>query len=122
MLKLLLLHSGKPAPGHHKLAKLYGNLDKPDKKQLESKYWASKRESADFALFMFNSLEAEPPPETRSIGRLMWFFEYLDQEVMISTKRYSWEQARDGDWRYYLGDITPVVEFIDRVMNEIPRN
>ena len=121
MLKLLLLRSSKSAHGHN-LAKLYRNLEKPNQKQLESKYWASRRNSGVFTQFMFNSLGSEPPPKTRSINRLRGFFEYLDLDVMISKKRYSWEQARDGVWRYYLDDITPFVEFIDRVMNEIPRN
>ena len=122
MLKLLVVRSRGAAPSHHELAKLYDALSEKDRKQLEYKYRASRREVASFALLMFNSPGSEPPPETRNIHKLRGFFEYLDQDVMISKMRYSWEQARDGDWRYYLSDITAFVELIDRVMNDIPRD
>ena len=121
MLKLLLLRSGKSTHGH-KLAKLYGKLKEPDQEQLDSKYRPFQNGSARLAWLIFNSPESEPPPETRNINRLKGLFEYLDQEVIISKKRYSWEQARDNEWRYYLDDITVIVEFIDRVMNDLPRN
>ena len=121
MLKLLLVRSRRTAPHHHELVKLYEALSEKDRKQLESKYRASRREFGHFALLMFNSPGSEPPPATRSIGRLKGFLEYLDHDVMISKKRYSWEQARDGDWRYYLDDITVFIELIEKVMNDMPR-
>ena len=121
LLKLVLVRSRGTAPIYHELAKLYDALSEEDRKQLESKYRTARRETANFALLMFNNPGSKPPPETRNINRLRGFLEYLDRDIMISKKRYSWEQARDGDWRYYLSDITVFVELIDRVMNGIPR-
>lgn len=122
LLKLLLVRSGGAAPSHHKLAELHDALSEKDRKELESKYRVSRRESSNFALLMFNSPGSEPPPDTRNINSLRGFLEYLDRDVMVSTKRYSWEQARDGVWRYYLSDITVFVELINRVMKDIPRD
>ena len=122
LLKLLLVRSRGTAPIHHELAKLYDALSEEDRKHLESKYRTARRETVNFALLMFNNPGSEPPPETRNINRLRGLLEYLDRDIMISKKRYSWEQARDGDWRYYLSDITVFVELIDRVMNGIPRD
>lgn len=122
LLKLLLVRSYGTVPNHHELAKLYDALSEKDQKQLESKYRTSRRQSDNFTLFMFNRPGSEPPPETRNINTLRGFFDYLDREVMISKKRYSWEQARDGDWRYYLSDITVFVEIIDQVMKDIPQD
>ena len=122
LLKLLLVRSGGAAPSSHELAKLHDALSEKDRKELESKYRASRRESSNFALLMFNNSESEPPPDTRNINSLRGFLEYLDRDVMVSKKRYSWEHARDGVWRYYLGDITVFVELIDRVMKDIPRD
>ena len=122
MLKLLVVRSRGTAPNHHKLVKLYDTLSEKDRKQLEYKYRPLRRGVARFALLMFNSPGSEPPPETRNIFVLRGFLEYLDRDVMISKMRYSWEKARDGDWRYYLSDITAFVELIDRVMNDIPRD
>ena len=124
MLKLLLARSDECVSNHehHELAKLFDNLEEPDQQRLESKYRALRRKYADFSWFIFNHPGSEPPPPTRNINGLKGFFEYLDQEVVIAMKRYHWEQARDEDWRYYLNDITLIVEFIDRVMNDIPRN
>ena len=122
LLKLLLIRSGGTAPNRHELAKLYDALLDKDRKELESKYRVSRRESSNFALLMFNNPGSEPPPDTRNINSLKGFLKYLDQDVMVSKKRYSWEQARDGVWRYYLSDITVFVELIDRVMKDIPRD
>ena len=122
LLKLLLVRTRGTAPYHHELAKLYDTLSEMDRKQLESKYRTARRESTSFALLMFNKPGTEPPPETRNINRLRGFLEYLDRDVMISKKRYSWEQERDGNWRYYFSDITVFVELIDRVMEDIPRD
>jgi len=122
LLKLLLVRSGGIAPSSHELARLHDALIETDRKEFESKYRASRRESPKFALLMFNSPESEPPPDTRNINSLRGFLEYLDRDVMVSKKRYSWEHARDGVWRYYLSDITVFVELIDRVMKEIPRD
>ena len=122
LLKLLLVRSGGSVPNRHALAKLYDALSENDRKQLESKYRASRRKSSNFALLMFNNPGSEPPPDTRNINSIRGFLEYLDRDVMVSKKRYSWEHARDGVWRYYLSDITVFVELIDRVMKDIPRD
>ena len=121
LLKLLLVRSGGTAPNGHALAKLHDALSEKDRKELESKYRACRRESANFSLLMFNSPGTEPPSETRNINSLRGFLEYLDRDVMVSKKRYSWEQARDGVWRYYLSDITVFVELVDRVVKDIPQ-
>lgn len=122
LLKLLLVRGGGSVPNRHELANLYDALSENDRKQLECKYRSSRRESSNFALLMFNSPGSEPPPDTRNINSLRGFLEYLDRDVMVSKKRYSWEHARDGVWRYYLSDITVFVELIDRVMKDIPRD
>ena len=122
LLKLLLIRNGGTTPRFHDLARLHDALSESDRKELESKYRASRRESSNFALLMFNNPGSEPPPETRNINSLRGFLEYLDRDVMVSEKRYSWEQARDGAWRYYLSDITVFVELIDRAMKDMPRN
>lgn len=122
LLKLLLVRSDSAAPRHHELADLHDALSEKDRKELEFKYRQSRREWPDVTLLMFNNPGSEPPPDTRNINSLRGFLEYLDQDVMVSTKRYSWEQARDGVWRYYLGDITVFVELIERVMTDIPRD
>ena len=122
LLKLLLVRSGSTAPNRHELTKLHDALSEKVRKQLESKYRASRRESSNFALLMFNNPGSDPPPDTRNINSLRGFLEYLDRDVMVSKKRYSWEQARDRVWRYYLSDISVFVELIDRVMKDIPRD
>ena len=71
---------------------------------------------------MFNNPATPPPPPTRNIYSLRGFLEYLDKDVMIWEKRYTWEHAKKGCWRYYLDDISVFVELIDRVMSDIPRD
>ena len=121
MLKLLLVRGRRPAPNHHELAKLYEALSENDRNQLESKYRQSRREFDNSHCSCSIAWTRNLRQRHENIAWLKGFLEYLDHDVMISKKRYSWEQARDGDWRYYLDDITVFVELIDKVMNDIPR-
>ena len=132
MLKLLLLKKNisitecKPSE-RHQLTILYNAIPKTHQKQLESTYRVCIRPPSNRAVFMFKSKESDteaplPPPATRNINSLRGFFEYLDKDVMMWQKRYSWEHVKEGRWRYYLDDISVLVEFIDIVMQDIPRN
>ena len=132
MLKLLLLKNNIPITKfkpneRHRLTILHDAIPKPLQKQLESTYRVCIRRSSNRAMFMFKSKESDteappPPPPTRNINSLRGFFEYLDEDVMMWEKRYTWEHVKDGRWRYYLDDISMLVEFIDIVMQDIPRN
>ena len=132
MLKLLLFLNKVPLKKvpksqRHLLTILYDAIPDPCREQLESAYVASRRASGNYELFMFkktaSATEAPlPPPPTRNINSLRSFFEYLDKDVVLWQKRYSWEHVEDGRWRYYLGDISVFVELIDRVMRDIARN
>ena len=60
-------------------------------------------------------------PADRDISSLRGFLEYLDDDVMLWQKRYSWELVNKGRWRHYLSDISVFVEFINRVTRDIQR-
>ena len=127
MLKLLLCLNNVPLTNidskqQHKLTILYNALPEPERKQLESRFRESIKVSGMPTLIMFNDPSAQPPPPTPGILRCEWFFEYLDKYVKTWQKRYSWEHAKDSEWRYYLDDITLVEDLIDRVMKNIPRD
>ena len=133
MLKLLLFRSGIshttiPVNERHSLTRLYDELPPQCKEQLEVTLREVKRELPNsfqrLALVNKASPNEEPPPEPpyRDYRNLRGFFEYLDKDVLVSQKRYSWERVRDRHWRHYLGDIAPFVEFINRVMRDVPRD
>ena len=130
MLKLLLSLDDVPFDDipkgqRHSLVRLYEKL--PDQHQLEVKYRACRRANNElqFVAF-FGKLTDAAESEYRSPGTqviyLKGFFGYLDEIAKLWKMRYSWELMRDEKWRYYLNDISILVDLIDRVMSEIPRD
>ena len=134
MLKLLLyrndisLRGINPPPDRHRLAVLHCALPDVCKKQLERTYRKSLNEFGLPELVMFNNETSTsrkpgaPPPTTHKLASLGNFFDYLDRRVMMWLKRYSWEAAEEGIWRYYLNDISVFVDLIERTMQDIPPN
>lgn len=125
MLKLLLFLNEVKIPRHHKLAKLHDAVPLKFQKQLEATYQDSRTvlpQGYQLVAFINSAtptVAAGPP--TRDILSLRGFLEYLDVDVMMWQKRYSWELVDKGLWRHYLSDISVFVEFIDRVMRDIRR-
>ena len=125
MLKFLLIINKIPFPHRHSLTQLYDTLPAKYQRQLESTFQESRSVLAsDLELIAFiNTAETSPPP-TRppnlEILNLRGLFEYLDKDVILWQKRYSWELVGKNRWRHYLDDISVVVELINRVMRDIP--
>ena len=129
MLKLLLnIHSipldDISSNQRHSLVLLYDKL--PDPHQLEVKYRACRRANNELEFIaFFGKVTDEAELEYRSPGTqviyLRGLFGYLDDIAKLWKMRYSWESMRDEKWRYYLNDISILVDLIDRVMSEIPR-
>ena len=130
MLKLMLSLDDVPIDDiprgqRHSLVHLYDKL--PDQHQLEVKYRACRRANNEmkFVAF-FGKLTDEAELEYRSPGTqviyLRGLFEYLDEIAKLWKMRYSWELMRDKKWRYYLNDISILIDLINSVMSEIPRD
>ena len=128
MLKLLLSLNNIPMPHSHYLTKLHDAIPKKYQQQLEATYQKSKScFPDDYKLIAFiNTASSNPlsqsPPTNREILNLRGFFEYLDEDVMLWEKRYSWELVEKKCWRHYLSDISVFVELINRVMQGIKRD
>ena len=126
MLKLYLSRHNRPMPREHDLAKLYTALPDHAQEELERIYQDSREAFPDgyelvayVHTFGHESTPSDPP--NRDISNLNGLFKYLDEDVLVSQKRYSWELAEKGRWRHYISDISVLVELINRVMSEIPR-
>ena len=127
LLKLLLFLNSIEIPHGHLLARLHDLLPAKRQKQLEATYQTSRAsvtEGYDLIAFL-NTASPKPPPSggppNRDISTLRGFFEYLDEDVILWQKRYSWELVDEGRWRHYLSDISVFVDLINRVMVDLPR-
>lgn len=125
MLKLLLFLNGIPIPHHHRLAELHDAVPPEFQKQLETTYQDSRAllpQGYELVPFINTATPTAPKrPPDRDISSLKGFLEYLDEDVMLWQKRYSWELVGKGCWRHYLSNISVVVELIERVMRDIRR-
>ena len=126
MLKLLLFLNRIPIPPHHRLAELHDAIPPKFQKQLEATYRESRAilpQGYELVAFINAAVPMAPTrPPDRDIMSLRGFLEYLDDDVMLWQKRYSWELVNEGRWRHYLSDLSVFVELIDRVMRDIRRD
>lgn len=133
MLKLLLFLNNVdfkviPKRQQHLLSKLHGAIPLKYRMQLEATYQASRhvRQDGYTLISWVNATSSMPSPEHQPLNRdvttLEGLFEYLDEDVMLSLKRYSWEFVDQGRQRHYLSDISVFVELINRVMRNIHRD
>ena len=130
MLKLLLnIHNipfdDIPSNQRHSLVLLYDKL--PDPHQLEVKYRACRRANSELEFIAFfgkvtDAAESKYRSPGTQVIHLRGLFEYLDAIAKLWKMRYLWESIRDEKWRYYLNDISILVDLINRVMSEILRH
>ena len=125
MLKLLLFLNRSPIPHHHRLAELHDAIPAKFRNRLEATYRESMTvlpQGYELVAFINSATPMAPTrPPDRNISSLRGFLEYLDDDVMLWQKRYSWELVGKGRWRHYLSDISVFVQLIERVMRDIRR-
>ena len=130
MLKLLLRLNHKAVPKGkegHQLPILLDCLPKSVKQLLESTFQNSRSVAPggpDIIAIVATPAEAYnslPEDKERGCKNLKDFFEYLDQVVRLSVKRYSQEEIQQQRPRYYLFDLSVFTTFIEHVMGNLER-
>ena len=125
LLKLLLFLNRIPIPHSHRLWELHDTIPPKFQKKLEATYRESRAvhpQGNKLVAFINTATPTAPTcPPDRDISNLRGFLEYLDDDVMLWRKRYSWELVDKGHWRHYLSDISVFVELIERMMRDIRR-
>ena len=128
MLKLLLTRNLRAIPQGwrgHQLTILHDDLPESVKQKLESTFQGSRRVAPDgpdiVALVAITAAGTSGLPKGRGRKSLRDFFEYLDQVVRLSVKRYSYEEVQQQRPRHYLYSLSVFTTFIDRVLGNIKR-
>ena len=124
MLKLLLKFNDKGYDHIHGLAALLDALPSAVQQRLESTYQDSRSvlpEGYGLVAFLTKPPPRPPLPKSPELATLKDFFKYFDQDVRLSTMRYSHELIEQEEWRQYLTKITVFTTFLDRVMENIGR-
>ena len=103
----------------HCLAKLYGQFGENERStvaRLEELFREAK-DAFPFHLVAFMSTDdpAVPAgPDDRELVTLTDLFAYMDEDVELWRKRYSWEQAANREWQHYLDDLRAFFAFLDK--------
>lgn len=126
LLKMLLILNGITYEKNHSLVELHDLIPARYQSQLQTVYADVKRSVGGFELVAFINWDTEdsddlPVLENRDVDTVRGIFEYLDHDLMVSKKRYSWELIGTGQWRHYLTDLSVLTGMIDRVMAAIHR-
>ena len=98
----------------HMLAKLYRRMPPEIARRLAELFEESTRNCAiTLRTFMYSPMAPEAP--TSQPNTLQEFCEYMDQEMALWEKRYSWESASAPTWRHYIDDLGPFLDYLDKV-------
>ncbi len=129
---LLHLHGTTPKTDlkGHSLAALYRRLgiDGSSTVAKLEKLFQEAASEFPFRLVAFMSTDnpdAPAPPQDRKLVTLEDFLTYMDEDVGLWQKRYSWERATKRQWQHYLDDLSAFLAFLDRtevLANEVARN
>lgn len=127
LLKLILILNKVGYKNTHCLVELYDLTPKKLQQRLEATYQKCRDTvPGGYKLIAFvNTATPDPttvpPLENRDISTLRGIFDYFDEDMILSEKRYSWELINKGKWRHYLSNLAVFIKFIDEVMIHLPR-
>ncbi len=108
-------------PDGHSLVVLHNTLrqESPETAgQLERLYQEASDEIGTMKFVAFRSTTGKPPkpPRTPPIQTLQDICSYLDEDVMLATKRYSFETVGVGQpWRHYLDDLRVIGTLVGKL-------
>jgi len=118
---LLRLNGIKWPPGKegHMLAKLYGQLPSEITKQLTTQFHESTGGCAITLRAFMHTHTATPPrrPTSVSLDTVEDFLKYMDGDMALWEKRYSWERVSTQVWRHYVDDLRPFLDFLVKMEN-----
>ena len=120
MFKLLLSYENKKVPEMHSLRSLYNQLSAAWQRKVLSCYNKAKEgklECLHVAIQKQDSVGAGP--SGKAIKNWQELLSCFDDDIKLSTHRYSWEQMGDGHWVQFMDDITVITDTIDLVMQRI---
>ena len=117
----LHLHAVVPLKGGegHRLARLYGQFGDNERSTVAKLEELFRDATADFPFHLVAFLSTDDPavpagPDDRALVTLTDFFAYMDEDVELWRKRYSWEHAADRQWQHYLDDLSAFFAFLDK--------
>ena len=123
MKMILSLEGVEYRPGHN-LVKLHDLLPPPVQAIFESKYQQCFEATGGFVMRVFAVLDKkdDPPPlpPNRDVKTIRNMFEYFDEDVMLSEKRYSWELIGERRWRHYIDNLSAFTMLIQEVTKKLP--
>ena len=118
-----LLHLVGVAPlkgiSGHRLGKLYGQFGDTEGPTITKLEELFREATTGFPFSLVAFLSTDDPkapagPDDRKLVTLADFFAYMDEDVELWKKRYSWEQSAGRQWQHYLDDLSALFVFLDK--------
>lgn len=119
-LKCLLQLKGTtwpPGKDGHMLAKLYSRLLPEIAIQLTTLFQESTRGCTLTLRAFIHSTNPPQRPADLSLNTVQDLLAYMDGDMALWEKRYSWETVSAQVWRHYLDDLQPLLDFVARTEN-----
>ena len=101
----------------HMLAELFDLLPPEIGKRLSDLFQESTGGCAITLRAFLHSQTATPPKRPKGVPlyTVQDFFKYMDGDMALWEKRYSWERVSIEVWRHYVDDLRPFLVFLVKV-------
>ncbi|MDE0403854.1 MAG: hypothetical protein OXI53_00900 [Nitrospira sp.] len=124
MLKFLLQRNGKSyPPGYqgHLLAFLHNKLPQLVKERIEDTYQEMLGgKSLVFYRLIRNDVPLPASTDNQKVTSFQSLLAFLDKDAKLAEKSYELcDPERQGQWRYFVGDIAPLVQVVRIVMDQV---
>lgn len=124
LLKLILMMGRVSCNKTHKIADLYQKLPEYMQERINLYYTKCMKECMKDApdslmlIAFMDTPNVTPPPHPcrQKIDSLKGFLIYLDEDLKIWERRYSWEYIDRQEWCHYINDVEPIRVFIQIVL------
>lgn len=115
LLKYLLRWEGIKVPHEHSLQALFCALPCSHQRTLEATFEQVMPDSLELVSLTYAWHEdVRGEPRDRWITSLRDFFEFFDGDAELASMRYVYERFDEGELAFYLRDVSPFLDFIER--------
>ena len=120
MFKYVLLLGKIEYEKGHKLTPLYHRIPEDARINIDT-YYEKCLQTHQHGVLLIAFVDTPNPSESeqpfkKSVETLEDLLRYLDEELKIWDKRYSWEYIDKQKWRHYIDNIEPIRIFIQLVL------
>ncbi len=122
-LKSLMLAENKNPPKKHTLVKIFNKLSYESRDKAKKLFSETAGKENNSLVAFINTPTPDPSlvssPPNRNLHTFEDWLGYFDEEMQMEIKRYSHENIPNREWRHYIENLNPFIEFLKNAIEQV---